>query len=103
MATVPLRPCREQTAEPLQTGAKRSELAHSTCRAWDHNVPKGNVFHFASQRALPVCGDSDKAVIAPQCRLDAFYTAIAGSTETWSRESIQPRKPSLSKGGEIAP
>lgn len=37
--------------------------------------------------------------MAPQCRLDAFYTAIAGSTETWSRESIQPGKPSLSPRG----
>lgn len=52
MATVPLCPHREQTAEPLQAGGKRSELAHSTCRAWDHNVPNGSVFHFASQRGL---------------------------------------------------
>lgn len=52
MATVPLCPYREQMPEPLQTGGKTSELAHSTCRAWDHNVPYGNVFHFASQRAL---------------------------------------------------
>lgn len=49
---------------------------------------------FCIPKGSPVCGDSDKAVIAPQCRLDAFYTAIAGSTETWSRESIQPGKPS---------
>lgn len=52
MGTVSLCPYREQTPEPLQTGSKRTELAHSTCRAWDHNVPNGNVFHFASQKAL---------------------------------------------------
>lgn len=52
MATVSLCPYREQMPEPLQTGGKRSELADSTCRAWDHNVPNGSVFHFASQRAL---------------------------------------------------
>lgn len=52
MGTVSLCPYREQTPEPLQTGSKRTELAHSTCRAWDHNVPNGNVFHFAFQRAL---------------------------------------------------
>lgn len=52
MATVPPCPYREQMPKPLQTEDKRAELAHSTCRAWDHNVPNGNVFHFASQRAL---------------------------------------------------
>lgn len=27
--------------------------------------PNGNAFHFAPQRAVLVCGDSDRAVIAP--------------------------------------
>lgn len=52
VGAVPLCSCRAQTPETLHTGGNRSELAHSTCRAWDHNVPNGNVFHFASQRAL---------------------------------------------------
>lgn len=54
MAAASLGPHKEQTPEPLplQTGGKRSGLAPSTCRAWDHNVPNGNAFHFAPQKAL---------------------------------------------------
>lgn len=58
---------------------------------------------FCIPKGSPVYGDSDKAVIAPQCRLDAFYTDIAGSTETWSREAIQPGKPILSTRGRNGP
>ncbi|XP_025750990.2 FAS-associated factor 2 [Manacus vitellinus] len=46
-------------------------------------------------KGLSVCGDSDKAVTAPQFRLDASYIAIAGGTETWTWESIQPGERSL--------